>query len=187
MEKQVAETLKVLQKGGVIVYPTDTIWGIGCDATRADSVEKIYQIKKRDPGKSMLILVSDLNMAERYVAELPDAALDLFQVADQPLTLILDQAINLADNLPAPDGSIGIRIPDDPFCQALIRRFRKPIVSTSANFTGEKSPSCFDDISEKLKEAVDYVVDWNQEAPASSKASSIIKIGTGGQITIIRK
>lgn len=187
MQKEVSQALSILQSGGTILYPTDTIWGIGCDATNAQAVEKIYQIKKRDPQKSMLVLVADLAMAERYVADIPEIALSLFEVSVDPLTLILDGAVNLAENLPAPDGSIGMRIPDDAFCQALLSRFRKPIVSTSANFTGEPSPSCFDDLTEDLKNSVDYVVDWNRAAPPVSKASSVIKVGAGGQVTILRK
>ena len=187
MQKEVKEALNVLRKGGTILYPTDTIWGIGCDATNSTSVNKIYSIKKRDPQKSMLILVSDIFMAERYLDEFPDIAEQLFEASDTPLTLILDGAINLANNLPADNGSIGIRIPDDPFCQELIHQFRKPLVSTSANFSGDPSPASFHEIDEKLKEAVDYIVNWKQDTPQVNKASSIIKLGKSGEIQVLRK
>jgi len=187
MQKEIKEALNILRKGGTILYPTDTIWGIGCDATNSESVNKIYSIKKRDPQKSMLILVSDVFMAERYLDEFPDIAEQLFETSDTPLTLILDGAINLADNLPADNGSIGIRIPDDPFCQELIHQFRKPIVSTSANFSGEESPTSFQDVNEDLKEAIDYTVIWKQDEPPVNKTSSIIKLGKSGEIKVLRK
>jgi len=186
MQKEVREALNVLRKGGTILYPTDTIWGIGCDATNPESVDKIYKIKKRDPQKSMLILVSDIFMAERYLDELPDIAEQLFEASDTPLTLILDGAINLANNLPAENGSIGIRIPDDPFCQELIHQFRKPIVSTSANFSGEASPASFHEISEELKAEIDYTINWRQDDLPVNKSSSIIKLGKGGEIKVLR-
>lgn len=187
IQNEIKQAHAILMQGGVILYPTDTIWGIGCDATCAEAVEKIYQIKERDPQKSMLVLVSDLAMAERYIDELPEAAIQLFEVSDQPLTLILDGARNLAPNLPASDGSIGIRIPDDDFCLGLLHKLRRPLVSTSANLSGDPSPGCFADIPGELLARADYVVNWRQEEPPQRQASSIIRIRRDGQITIIRK
>ncbi len=187
MRQEIKQALTVLRDGGTIIYPTDTIWGIGCDATNAEAVDKIYSIKKRTPDKSMLILVSDFFMAERYLSELPDIGIQLFEAADRPMTLILDGAINLAKNLPADNGSIGVRIPDDPFCQELLRQFRKPIISTSANFSGQSSPRTFQDIQSALKNKVDYVVNWKQDEPASKTASSIIQLRADGEIRIIRE
>lgn len=178
--------VKVLREGGLILYPTDTIWGIGCDATNNEAVKKIYALKKRDPGKSMLILASDTNMVDRYVNDFPDIAEELFDTTDSPLTIILPDAVNLASDLPAENGSIGIRIPDDPFCQELLRRFRRPIVSTSANFSGAPSPSWFGDINPELIEKMDHVANWKQEDRTRNKASSIIKIDVDGSFKIIR-
>ena len=178
--------VKVLREGGLILYPTDTIWGIGCDATNNEAVKKIYALKKRDPGKSMLVLTSDANMVDRYVNDFPDIAEELFDTTDSPLTIILPDAVNLASDLPAENGSIGIRIPDDPFCQELLRRFRRPIVSTSANFSGAPSPSWFGDINPELIEKMDHVANWKQEDRTRNKASSIIKIDVDGSFKIIR-
>jgi L-threonylcarbamoyladenylate synthase len=186
MQKEVKKALEVLRKGGVILYPTDTIWGIGCDATNQEAVDKVYTIKKRDPQKSMLVLVRDFFMAERYLEELPDIGIQLFEATDSPLTLILDGARNVAKNLPANDGSIGMRIPEDSFCQELLNQFRKPIVSTSANFSGKKSPDSFLEIEDEMKEVVDYVVNWKQDG-SRSKASSVIQVRKNGEIKILRK
>ncbi len=179
--------IQVLREGGLILYPTDTIWGIGCDASNNDAVKKLYAIKKRDPGKSMLILVTDTNMVDRYVNVLPDIAEKLFDNTTTPLTLILPDAVNLANDLPANDQSIGVRIPDDPFCQELLRRFRRPIVSTSANFSGAPSPASFKDINPELIEKMDYVANWKREDRTRNQASSIIKINVDGSFKIIRE
>lgn len=183
---EIQACIKVLREGGLILYPTDTIWGIGCDACNQEAVRKIYEIKKREAGKSMLILASDINMADRYVNALPDIAVQLFEAADTPLTIILPQARNLAEGLAADDGSIGIRIPEDQFCKELLMRFRKPIVSTSANFSGDPSPSNFMEINPKLIEMMDYVVKWRQDDRSQNQASSIIKINSDGSFKIIR-
>ena len=187
MQNELRTALEVLRNQGTILYPTDTIWGIGCDASSEEAVKKIYSLKERDNDKSMLILVADEYMAQRYLDELPDIAYDLFMVADKPLTLVLPGAKNLARNLPAKDGSIGMRIPDDAFCQSLLQRFRKPIVSTSANFSGQPAPAGFRDIDHHITEKVDYVVKWRQNEPAVNKASSVIRISTSGEINILRK
>ena len=184
--EEIQAAIEVLKKGGLILYPTDTIWGIGCDATNNEAVQKIYSIKKRDTGKSMLILAADTNMVDRYVNKFPEIAEELFDTTDTPLTIILPDARNIARDLPADDQSIGIRIPDDPYCQELLRRFRRPIASTSANFSGERSPSNFKEINPDLLEKMDHITSWRQDDQSSSKASSIIKIDTNGSFKIIR-
>jgi len=182
----IQDCVNVLREGGLILYPTDTIWGIGCDACNNEAVQKLYSIKKRDHSKSMLILATDTNMVDRYVNIFPEIAEQLFDTADSPLTIILPDAINLAKNLPAEDRSIGIRIPDDPFCEELLRRFRRPIVSTSANFSGEPSPSWFGDINPVLIDKMDHVAKWKQDDQSQNQASSIIKIDVDGAFKIIR-
>ena len=179
--------LKTLDEGGVILYPTDTIWGLGCDATNEKAVERIYTIKKRSDSKSMLVLMENVNFLERYIEEVPEIAYDLIEVADKPLTIIYPAAKNLAQNLPATDSSIGIRITHEAFTQKLLQRFRKPIVSTSANISGEPSPLTFADISESVLSQVDYIVRYRQDDLQPATPSSIIKLGVGGQIEIIRK
>ena len=188
MEVQINKAIEVLKSGGVILYPTDTIWGIGCDATNPEAVKKVFAIKKREESKSLVTLVSDLDMLARYVKDIPDAALDLIEVNDTPMTIIYPQAIGLAENVIAEDGSVGIRIPMNEFCRQLCFRLRKPIVSTSANISGENPPKGFKDISQQIMDAVDYTVHPSMEEKNSThKASQIIKIGLKGEIQIIRK
>ena len=187
MKEDISKALEVLQKGGVILYPTDTIWGIGCDATNEKAVQRIYSIKQREDSKSMLVLLHQASMLPGYVSEIPDVAWELIEVATDPMTIIYPGAKNLAPNLVSSDGSIGIRITSDEFCQALISRFRKPIVSTSANISGQASPGYFLEIDPTILEQVDYVVEWRQEEMARAKPSSIIKLGAGGQLEILRK
>jgi L-threonylcarbamoyladenylate synthase len=179
--------LEVLRSGGIILYPTDTIWGIGCDATNVKAVKRVYEIKRREDVKSMLVLMENANLLNSYLAEVPDIAWDLIEVSDKPLTIIYPKAKNLAANLIAFDGSIGIRITNEQFTQQLIQRFRKPIVSTSANISGQKTPQNFYDISDEVKSAVDYVVLYRQNDLSKSAPSSIIKLGIGGEIEIIRE
>lgn len=181
------KALEVLRKGGVILYPTDTVWGIGCDATNVAAVKRIYEIKKREDSKSMLVLMENPNLLSSYIDEVPDIARDLIEVTDRPLTIIYSGAKNLASNLIAPDGSIGIRITTEDFTRQLIERFRKPVVSTSANLSGQKTPQHFPEISEEIKNSVDYVVQYRQDDFSKASPSSIIKVGKGGQIEIIRK
>ncbi len=187
MTEDIKKALEVLKNGGVILYPTDTIWGIGCDATSETSVQRIYQIKKRDDSKSMLVLMENPALLDRYVAEVPEIAWDLVEIATTPLTVIYPNAKNLAKNLIAEDGSIGIRFTKEVFTTQLLQRFRKPLVSTSANFSGEKSPAVFAEISEEIKSQVDYIVEYRQDDNTPAQPSSIIKLGAGGQIEIIRK
>jgi L-threonylcarbamoyladenylate synthase len=184
---EIEKAVEVLRSGGIILYPTDTIWGIGCDATNQVAVKRIYEIKKRQDTKSVLILMENPNLLNSYIREVPEIAWDLIELAVSPLTIIYFGAKNLAPNLLAQDGSVGIRITTEPFTQQLIRRFRKPLVSTSANISGEKSPQNFAEISEEIKKSVDYTVRYRQDDFSISVPSSIIKLGVGGQIEIIRK
>lgn len=187
MHDDLKKALEVLKSGGIILYPTDTIWGIGCDATNPDAVKRIYDIKKREDSKSMLVLMENPALLERYVDDVPEVAWDLVEISTTPLTVIYPNAKNLANNLIAEDGSIGIRFTKEKFTTNLLQRFRRPMVSTSANISGEKSPAFFDEISEEVKNAVDYVVEYRQEDTSAAQASSIIKLGSGGKIDIIRK
>ena len=187
MKEDIRKACEVLQKGGVILYPTDTIWGIGCDATNAEAVKRVYEIKKRADSKAMLVLVDNAVKVDFYVNQAPEVAFDLIELATKPLTIIYDDAKNLAPNLIAEDGSIGIRVTSEEFSNQLCFRFRKAIVSTSANVSGEPSPASFADISEEIKQAVDYIVQSRQEEKTSSKSSSIIKLGKGGQVKVIRE
>jgi L-threonylcarbamoyladenylate synthase len=187
MQNDIKKALEVLKSGGVILYPTDTIWGLGCDATNPEAVQKIYKIKKREDSKSMLVLMENPALLERYVDEVPEVAWDLVEISTTPLTVIYPGAKNLAANLIAGDGSVGIRFTKEDFTTRLLQRFRRPIVSTSANISGEKAPAFFDEISEDIKEQADYIVEYRQDDVIPAQPSSIIKLGPGGQIDIIRK
>lgn len=187
MNDDIVKALEVLQSGGIILYPTDTIWGIGCDATNAGAVKKIYEIKRREDSKSMLVLMENINLLESYVEEVPEMAYDLIELSEKPMTIIYSGAKNLAPNLVAQDGSIGIRVSGETFTQRLIQRFKKPIVSTSANISGEPSPANFSEISQKIIDAVDYVVEYRQDDTTPASPSSIVKLGVGGEIEILRR
>jgi len=187
MHDDLKKAVEVLKNGGIILYPTDTIWGIGCDATNPEAVQKIYAIKKREDSKSMLVLMENPALLERYVDEVPEVAWDLVEITTTPLTVIYPNAKNLAKNLIAEDGSVGIRFTKEKFSTQLLQRFRRPLVSTSANISGEKSPALFDEISEEIKNQVDYVVEYRQDDTTAASPSSIIKLGPGGQIDILRK
>ena len=176
-----------MRRGGVILYPTDTIWGIGCDATNAEAMARVYQIKQRDDSKALICLVDSEGRLQRYVRQVPDVAWDLIELADKPTTVILDGAVNLAPNLVANDGSIAMRITREEFSRELCYRFQKAIVSTSANISGEPTPATFDEISDEIKNAVDYVVKYSRQSREKHKPSSIIKMSANGQFTIIRE
>ena len=186
LKEEVRKACEILKNGGIILYPTDTIWGIGCDATNEAAVKQVYELKRREDSKAMLVLLDDVGKLASYV-EVPDVAYELLEVSDKPMTIIYPNAKNLAKNLIAQDRTIGIRITSEAFTKALLYRFRKPIVSTSANISGESSPKCFAEISDAVKSAVDYVVDFRQEETSNPAPSSIIKLGVGGEIQIIRK
>ena len=185
-ETEVEEALDVLKKGGVILYPTDTIWGIGCDATSEEAVMRIYQLKKREDSKSMIILMADEREVLQYVAAPDLAVFDFLEEQTRPTTIIFEGAIGLPSNLIAADGSIAIRIVKDPFCRHLIRRLRKPIVSTSANISGQASPASFADIPQPVIKAVDHVVKWRQDDHSNSLPSQIIR-WVNGRVEYIRR
>jgi L-threonylcarbamoyladenylate synthase len=198
----IAEALAVLRDGGLILYPTDTVWGIGCDATNPAAVAKVFALKKRPDSKSLILLASDLDMVARYIKVIPPIAVDLVEVNDRPMTLVYPGAICgrkpaegeearaerhlLAWNTVAEDGSVGIRIPMMDFCRDLVARLARPLVSTSANLSGEPSPHVFAEISQEIRDGVDYVVEPYLEKGATGLASQIIKVEVDGQVTIIR-
>jgi L-threonylcarbamoyladenylate synthase len=186
MREEIDHAIAVLQKGGVILYPTETVWGLGCDATNDEAVEKIYKLKQRQHAKSMIILVHDDSMLNKYVKEVPSIAWDLIDCATEPMTIIYPEAQNLPKNLIAEDGSIAIRKIHHEFCSSLLQKFRKPIVSTSANISNTPTPKTFLEIQPEILNNVDYVVNLPNSA-ATGKSSSIIKVGLKGEIEIIRK
>ncbi len=187
MKQEIENALKVLREGGIILYPTDTVWGIGCDATNESAVAKVNEIKGRSADKSLIILLDNDNNLQSYVTEIPDVAYELIEYAENPLTIIFSGAKNLAKNVINGDGTIGIRVVKHKFCEQLIQRFRKPIVSTSANLSGQPTPRYFDEISDEIINAVDYVVDFEQELSEVKKPSTIIKLGPTGQFEFIRR
>ncbi|MFH2142206.1 MAG: L-threonylcarbamoyladenylate synthase [Bacteroidota bacterium] len=186
MHKDIIQAIEVLSNGGIILYPTDTIWGIGCDPTNETAIEKIHKIKKSDYSKSMVILINNTNMLDRYVDIVPDIAYDLIEVSTNPLTIVYPGAKNLPENLIAKDGTIGIRVVSSGFCFELISKFRKPVVSTSANYSGDNPPSNFSQIPSEILKSVDYVVAYGQNDHSQKKPSEIIKLGVSGEIEIIR-
>ena len=186
-EDDIKKAVEVMRNGGIILYPTDTIWGIGCDATNRDAVERIYKLKRRDDHKAMICLVDSDARLQRYVRNVPEVAWDLLELAEKPTTVILDNAVNLADNLIADDGSIAMRITKEPFSKELCYRFQKPIVSTSANISGEPSPANFTEISPEIIAGVDYVMKSRQNDLSKATPSQIIKLGLDGRVQIIRK
>lgn len=184
-EKDIQNCLTVLKNGGTILYPTDTVWGIGCDATNSGAVEKIYQLKKRPDEKSMIVLVAEEREVLKYVANTDLAVFDYLEQNSKPTTVVYDGAIGLAGNLVGKDGSIAIRICSDIFCKHLIKRFRKPVVSTSANISGRPTAKLFTEISDEIKDTVDYIVKHRQDDKVTAAPSSVVK-WKNGSITIIR-
>lgn len=180
------EAVRVLQEGGIILYPTDTVWGIGCDAKNAEAVKRIYDLKQREDSKSMLCLLDGVGKLQGYIREIPALAYDLIEMATEPLTIIYDGAYNIAPNLIAEDGSIGIRITREPFSKALCERLHGPVVSTSANISGEPTARNFNQISERIINGVDYVVKFRQNDNATPSPSHIIKLTVDNQIKVIR-
>ena len=198
-----AEALQVLRSGGLILYPTDTVWGIGCDATRPEAVAKVYALKRRSDAKALVLLAANLDQVGRYVREIPDIAIQLVEVNDRPMTLIYPGAIAapapkegeapvadkhfLAWNAVAEDGSVGIRIPMTEFCRDLCYKLGRPVVSTSANLSGEPTPARFAEIAPEIRDGVDYIVDPSLEKEATGQSSQILKVGLSGEIAILRK
>lgn len=185
--EDIRKAVETMQKGGIILYPTDTIWGLGCDATNPEAVRKIYDIKRRDDSKALITLVDSEAKIQFYVREVPDVAWDVAEMSTKPTTIIYDGARNLAPNLIAEDGSIGIRLTQESFSKQLCFRFKKAIVSTSANISGTPSPRNFSEISEEIRKQADYIVQYRQGDLCQGKASSIIKIGKHGDVKIIRE
>ena len=183
---EVNEAYIHLKRGGLILYPTETVWGIGCDATNAEAVDKIYALKKRAESKSLICLVSDFKMLNQYVENIPEVAYDILKYAAKPTTIIYDDPIRVATNVIAPDNSTAFRVCRNQFCNFLLKKFKKPIVSTSANITGQPTPQSFSEISQEIIDGVDYVVNIDRSRK-SSKPSAIIKLTEDGKVTIIRK
>lgn len=181
------QALETLRSGGLILYPTDTIWGIGCDATNEEAVQRVFDLKGRQKEKSMILLLHNDNQLASYVSEVPEVAYELIEVSDRPLTIIYSNGKNLAPSVLAADGSVGIRVVDHPFCTPLLQRFRKPIVSTSANLSGEPAPKSFHDIDERIKSGVDYVVKYGQELIGDGRPSTVMRLDASGKFEFLRK
>jgi L-threonylcarbamoyladenylate synthase len=187
LRDEVQKALKVLKEGGIILYPTDTIWGIGCDATNTEAVKKIYQLKQRDEAKSMIILLDTENKLESYISEVPAIAYDLIEYAENPLTLVMPGAKNVSPALISADGSIGIRVAKHDFCRQLIERLRRPLVSTSANISGRPSPQYFGQVEQEIIDGVDYVVDLEQHDTQPKKPSTIMLLRPDGRFEFLRR
>lgn len=185
-EQELWKAVEILRSGGSILYPTDTIWGLGCDATNHEAVENIYKFKHRLESKSLIVLLDDESKLADYVEKVPDISFDLINSLDKPTTIIYSKAKNLASNVIASDGTIAIRITKDPFCRDLIKLFGKPIVSTSANISGDPSPVIYRDVPEELLNSVDYIVNLYHDRMNSPKPSTIIRLFENGEFTIIR-
>lgn len=186
-EDDIKKAIEVMRQGGIILYPTDTVWGIGCDATNAEAVAKVYALKRRDDSKALICLVDSDHRLQRYVRDVPDVAWQLIEAVEKPTTLILDDAVNLAPNLIAEDGSIGIRVTKEAFSHELCYRFQKAIVSTSANVSGEPAAQNYCDISQEILDGVDYICQTRRQEHKPHTPSSIIKLTADGEVTIIRK
>lgn len=187
MKEQIEKAVEILRAGGIILYPTDTVWGLGCDATNSDAVEKIYKLKRSVDKKSMLILVDKIDNLVRYVGNVPPVAWDLLEMTDKPLTLILPGAHGISANLVPEEGTLGVRVPDHEFCTKLIYRLGKPLVSTSPNFSGEPTPLVFRDIPKEIFDGVDFIVNPKFEGKSTRTPSSIISLSNSGVVNILRE
>lgn len=186
-ETDVKQAVEALKEGKVILYPTDTIWGLGCDPTNEDAIRKIYHIKGREEGKAMIILIERIEQLRDYVVQVPDIAWDIVDFAENPLTVIYPKGKNVSSILLPPEGSIAIRLVRDEFCKAVIRKFGKAIVSTSANKSGEKSPGNFSEIDSAVISSADFVAQWRREEKNTAKPSTIMQVGLKGEVKFIRK
>ena len=187
LEQEVTEAVRILRQGGIILYPTDTVWGIGCDATNAEAVDRIYRLKRSENKKSMLVLCASADMVVRYVNRAPGIAFEVMEMATTPLTAILPGAVGVAPNLIPDEGTLGVRIPDHEFCRRMLRALGRPIVSTSANISGQPTAVGLQDVAREIVDGVDFVVNPRFEGKPTRKASSIIAFGEGGEIKIIRE
>lgn len=185
--REAQQAARILREGGIVLYPTDTVWGLGCDATNAAAVERIYRLKRSENKKSMLVLCASADMVVRYVDKAPGIAFEVMELATSPLTLILPGATGLAANLIPDEGTLGVRVPDHRFCQQLLRALGRPVVSTSANISGQATPAGLQEVAREIVEGVDYVVDPRFEGRPTRKASSIIAFGEGGEVQVIRE
>lgn len=185
--EEAKKTLQVLKNKGTILYPTDTIWGLGCDATCVEAVDKIFNLKNRPQGKNFILLLDHESRLQSYVKEIPEQAWELIEYSQKPLTIIYEGAKNLPPEVISDDGTVAIRITKDEFCKHLIAGLRKPLISTSANVSGKPSPGSFDEIDDEIISGVDYVVNWRRKEKNTSGASTIISLGQGGKIKFIRK
>lgn len=187
LRREVDEAVRILREGGIILYPTDTVWGLGCDATNAEAVDRIYRLKRSENKKSMLVLCASADMVVRYVNRAPGIAFEVMEMATSPLTLILPGATGVAANLIPDEGTLGIRVPDHEFCRRMLRALQRPVVSTSANISGEATPAGLQEVSREIIDGVDFVVNPRFEGKPTRKASSIIAFGEGGEVKIIRE
>ncbi len=187
LSREADEAVRILRSGGIILYPTDTVWGLGCDATNAAAVQRIYDLKRSVNKKSMLVLCASPDMVVRYVNRAPGIAFEVMELATSPLTLILPGAVGVAENLIPDEGTLGVRVPDHAFCQRMLRGLGRPIVSTSANLTGEATPTSLQEVAREIVEGVDFVVDPRFEGKPTRKASSIVAFGEGGEVKVIRE
>lgn len=186
MQEEISKAVEVLRRGGIILYPTDTVWGIGCDATNPEAVQRVYSLKGSVNKKGMIVLLDTPANVGRYIRRVPEVAYDLMELTDKPLTLILDGAVGVAENLIPEEGSLAVRVPDHEFCRRLVGRLGRPLVSTSANFSGEATPTRFGEIVEGIKEGVDMVINPTFEGKPTRKASSIMMIKEDGEFKILR-
>lgn len=183
---EIQNCISVLKRGGLILYPTDTVWGIGCDPTNIDAIDRIFALKQRDDSKSLICLVTDFKMLNEFVEDVPEVAYDILKYASKPTTIIYDKPIRVAENLIADDNTLALRVTKERFTKELTRRFRRPVVSTSANISGQPTPGSFSEISPEILKGVDYVVNL-QQSKKSSKPSAIIKLSNDGKVKVIRK
>lgn len=186
MQEIVLDCIQTLKRGGLILYPTDTVWGIGCDATNADAIDKLYALKQRAESKAIICLVKDFKMLEQYVEEIPEMAYDILKYSNTPTTIVYPNAIRVAENVIAEDGSLGIRVVREGFAGALIKKYKKPIVSTSANISGKPTPLSFAEIDNIIKTSVDFIVPQYLEEK-NTKPSTVIKLELDGKVQILRK
>lgn len=184
--EEINKAIEVLEKGRLILYPTDTVWGIGCDATNEEAVKNVYRLKQREDSKALICLVANDFMLEKYISKVPEVAWDIIELSEKPTTIIYDNPMGIAKNLVADDNTLAVRIASDKFCQYLINKFKKPIVSTSANISGEATPKSFNEISRHISKGVDYVVNLHRDKK-NGPPSSIIKLGNDGTVKVIRE